>query len=59
MIKLENTVTPSPEQWKAIIMGARNPLNSWSRSDSEFDRTPINYFDDEELIKAQAEKYSN
>lgn len=36
MITIENTVTPSPEQWKAIIMGTRNPMNSWERSDSEF-----------------------
>ena len=35
MIKLENTVTPSPEQWRMIIMGARNAMNSWDRSDSE------------------------
>ena len=35
MIKLENTVLPTPRQWRAIIMGARNPMNSWSRSDSE------------------------
>ena len=37
MIKIENVVLPSPKQWKAIIMGARNPLNSWSKSDSRFD----------------------
>lgn len=36
-IRFENTVTPSPEQWKAAIMGARNPLNSWQKSDSEFE----------------------
>ena len=36
MLKIENVVTPSPEQWKAIIMGARNPMNSWDRSDSYF-----------------------
>ena len=36
MIKIENVVLPSPEQWKAVIMGARNPLNSWSKSDSQF-----------------------
>ena len=35
MIKVENVVFPSPEQWKAIIFGARNPLNSWDKSDSE------------------------
>ena len=34
MIKIENVVTPSPEQWKAVIMGTRNPLNSWNRSDT-------------------------
>lgn len=34
-IKIENTVTPSPEQWKTIILGARNAMNSWDRSDSE------------------------
>lgn len=35
MIKLENTVPPSAEQWEAIIRGMRNPKNSWDRSDSE------------------------
>lgn len=35
MIKFENTVTPSPAQWEAAIMGARNPMNSWNRYDSE------------------------
>lgn len=34
MIKIENTVTPSHEQWRAIIMGTRNPKNSWDRSDT-------------------------
>ena len=36
MIGFENTITPSAEQWKAVVMGARNPLNSWERSDSVF-----------------------
>lgn len=36
MIKLENTVTPSPEQWKATIRGTRNPMNNWGKSDSQF-----------------------
>lgn len=40
MIKLENTVentvTPSPEQWQATIRGARNPMNSWGKNDSQF-----------------------
>ena len=34
MIRFENTVTPSPEQWAAIIRGVRNPKNSWKQSDS-------------------------
>ena len=34
MIKLENIILPSADQWKAIIFGARNPLNTWDRSDS-------------------------
>ena len=34
MIKIENVVTPSAEQWEAIIRGTRNPMNSWSKSDS-------------------------
>ena len=37
MLKIENAVTPSPEQWRSVIMGARNPMNSWDRSDSEFE----------------------
>lgn len=36
MIKIENTVTPSPEQWQATIRGTRNPMNSWGKSDSQF-----------------------
>lgn len=39
MLKIENVVTPSPEQWRAVIMGARNPMNSWNRSDSQFEET--------------------
>lgn len=34
MIKIENVVTPSPAQWERIIMGMRNPKNSWDKSDS-------------------------
>lgn len=33
-IKIENVVTPSGEQWGAIIRGTRNPMNSWDKSDS-------------------------
>lgn len=34
MLKVENIVLPSTEQWKACIHGMRNPMNSWDRSDS-------------------------
>lgn len=34
MIKIENVVTPSGDQWNSIIMGMRNPMNSWAKSDS-------------------------
>ena len=34
MIKIENVVLPSPEQWQAVIRGMRNPMNSWDKSDS-------------------------
>ena len=36
MIKFENVVLPSAEQWRAIILGSRNPLNSWEKSDSHY-----------------------
>ena len=38
MIKIENVVLPTSGQWRAIILGARNPMNSWSKSDSKFGR---------------------
>ena len=36
MIKLENMVLASPEQMSFIIQGLRNPMNSWDKSDSEY-----------------------
>lgn len=36
MIKIENIVTPSCEQWEAVIRGMRNPMNSWDKSDSYY-----------------------
>ena len=36
MIKIENVVAPSTEQWEAIIRGCRNPMNSWNKSDSYY-----------------------
>ena len=37
MIKLEHVVLASPEQMKFIIEGMRNPMNSWKKSDSEYE----------------------
>lgn len=43
MIKFENTITPSGDQWKSVILGARNAMNSWEKSDSRWeDSYPIN-----------------
>ena len=36
MIKIENTVVPHGEQWKSLILGARNAMNSWDKSDSGY-----------------------
>lgn len=49
MIKIENVVLPSSKQWKAIIMGCRNPKNSWDKSDSEFNREVKTYFDENDV----------
>lgn len=38
MIKIDNAVLPSSEQWMRIIQGTRNPKNSWDRSDSDYRR---------------------
>ena len=47
MLKIEKFITASPEQWKMIIEGMRNPLNSWDKSDSftceEVDECNPNY----------------
>ena len=42
MLTVNKTVLPSGEQWDIIIEGARNPLNSWDKSDSGWD-TDGNY----------------
>ena len=37
MLKIENTVTPSAEWMYDVVMGVRNPYNSWEKSDSKMD----------------------
>lgn len=53
MLKLENTVTPSPEQWEAVIRGMRNPMNSWDKSDTDYHlrSTAIGKADHELMMK--------
>lgn len=34
MIKIEDCIFASPEQMEFVIMGMRNPMNSWDKSDS-------------------------
>lgn len=46
MIKFENTEVVG---WEHAIRGMRNPLNSWDKSDSEFNREPRNYFDENDM----------
>ena len=43
MIKIENVRTVG---WEAAIRGARNPMNSWEKSDSVFDIFTRHNFDD-------------
>ena len=59
-IKIENVVTPSAEQWEAIIRGTRNPMNSWDKSDSYYtyiedaetlQRAPFEFFVGDEDLK--------
>lgn len=33
-IEFKNAIAPSPEQWMCAILGARNAMNSWGRSDT-------------------------
>lgn len=37
MIKFEKVVLASPEQMGFIVEGMRNPMNSWDKSDSEYE----------------------
>ena len=52
MIKIENVVTPSHEQWEVAIRGMRNPMNSWDRSDSEF-ADGVFYMGDDDMALAE------
>ena len=46
MIKFEHTEVVG---WEHAIRGMRNPKNSWEKSDSDFHREPINYFDENDM----------
>lgn len=36
MLRIERAVWPSEKQWAAALRGMRNPLDSWSKSDSKY-----------------------
>lgn len=38
MIKIENTMVSG---WEAAVRGMRNPMNSWSKSDSDGGRVGV------------------
>ena len=46
MIKIENTDIYG---WESTIRGMRNPMNSWDKSDSEFNREARHYFDEDDV----------
>lgn len=35
MLKIEKFCTPTLEQWKIVMLGMRNPMNSWDKSDTD------------------------
>ena len=43
MIKLEHVVLASPEQMESIVEGMRNPMNSWTKSDSDITKYDERY----------------
>ena len=53
MIKIENTVTPSPEQWEAVIHGCRHPFESYGKSDSKWERNYDWLDNDHQIVKTQ------
>lgn len=48
MIKIENTEVYG---WKAAVRGMRNPMNSWSKSDSQYDAT--GFWDEQMTLPAE------
>lgn len=54
MIKFENKNVVG---WEAAIRGMRNPLNSWDKSDSEFNKEPRNYFDENDMPCTDLRKF--
>lgn len=53
MIKIENVVLPSPEQWEGVIRAMRNPLESWAKSDSTFiSIRHLSHDEDNDIVEA-------
>lgn len=51
MIEITNVIEPNDEQMAAVIMGMRNPMNSWGRMDSFEKASPKIGLNDEKLMK--------
>lgn len=51
MIKIENVVTPSPEQWEEVIHGCRHPFESYGKSDSKWNRSYDWLDNDHQVVK--------
>ena len=51
MITIENIVPPSDEQWEAVIRGCRHPFESYSKSDSRWERSYDWIDNDHQVVK--------
>ena len=53
MITIENIVPPSDEQWEAVIRGCRHPFESYSKSDSRWERSYDWIDNDHQVVKVK------
>jgi len=51
MIKIENVVPPSDEQWEAVARGCRHPFESYDKSDSKWNRSYDWLDNDHQIVK--------
>ena len=51
MIKIDHMVVPSDEQWEEVIHGCRHPFESYSKSDSKWNRSYDWLDNDHQVVK--------